>query len=88
MTMLARVEQGNDIADAVYSYLSTRFPASSPFKENTPLLDGGDIDSLGFLELMVFLSEQFNIVLDDEHFDPANLGTPGDLIAFIARERG
>ena len=63
------------------------FPAHAPFTDDTLLLEGGAIDSLGFLELMIFLGESFGIILDDEHFTPDNLGTPADLIAFVLRER-
>ncbi|MFK3693192.1 acyl carrier protein [Agrobacterium tumefaciens] len=76
-----------DVADTIYSYLCDRFPAHAPFSSDTALLDGGVIDSLGFLELMVFLGEGFGIILNDEHFTPENLATPGDLVAFVLRER-
>ncbi|MCZ7482027.1 acyl carrier protein [Rhizobium rhizogenes] len=85
--MLAAKKSETNVADTIYSYLSTRFPAYAPFTDDTLLLEGGVIDSLGFLELMIFLGETFGIVLDDEHFTPDNLGTPADLIAFVLRER-
>ncbi|KAA3504020.1 MULTISPECIES: acyl carrier protein [Rhizobium/Agrobacterium group] len=85
--MLAAKKSETNVADTIYAYLSDRFPAYAPFTNDTLLLEGGAIDSLGFLELMVFLSESFGIVLDDEHFTPENLGTPADLIAFVLRER-
>lgn len=86
--MLAAKKSEIDVADTIYSYLSDRFPAYAPFAADTQLLEGGVIDSLGFLELMIFLGESFGIILDDEHFTPDNLGTPADLIAFVLRERG
>ncbi|TQN59520.1 acyl carrier protein [Agrobacterium tumefaciens] len=76
-----------DVAETVYSYLSQRFPAHAPFADDTQLLEGGAIDSLGFLELMIFLGEGFGIMLNDEHFTPENLGTPADLISFVMQER-
>ena len=85
--MLAAKKSEIDVADTIYSYLSDRFPAYAPFAADTQLLEGGAIDSLGFLELMVFLGESFGIILDDEHFQPENLGTPADLVAFVLRER-
>lgn len=85
--MLAAKKSETNVAETIYSYLSDRFPAYAPFTDDTLLLEGGAIDSLGFLELMVFLGESFGIVLDDEHFTPENLGTPADLIAFVLRER-
>ncbi|MFK0382538.1 acyl carrier protein [Agrobacterium sp. NPDC090273] len=85
--MLAAKLNERDVADTIYDYLAQRFPASAPFSADTPLLEGGVIDSLGFLELMVFLGETFGILLEDEHFTPDNLGTPAELIAFVVREK-
>lgn len=85
--MLVAKENEIDVADTIYSYLADRFPAYTPFSADTELLEGGVIDSLGFLELMVFLGESFGIILNDEHFPPDNLGTPADLITFVLRER-
>ena len=76
-----------DVSETIYSYLSQRFPAHASFAADTQLLEGGVIDSLGFLELMIFLGEGFGIILSDEHFTPGNLGTPADLIAFVMQER-
>lgn len=85
--MLAAKMNEDDVADTIYTYLGQRFPAHAPFSADTALLEGGVIDSLGFLELMVFLGEEFGIQLDDDHFTPENLGTPADLIAFVTREK-
>jgi acyl carrier protein len=87
MSMLSAKLREVDVSETVYSYLSQRFPAHAPFAADTQLLEGGVIDSLGFLELMIFLGEGFGIILNDEHFTPENLGTPADLIAFVAQER-
>ena len=85
--MLAALKQTDDVEDVVYAYLTSRFPALNPCDADTPLLDGGALDSLGFLELMMFLGERFGIDLEDGDFDPANIGTPGRLVAFIRRAR-
>lgn len=71
------------IAPVVHAYLAQRFPASGSITDETPLLEGGIIDSLGFLELMTFLSERFGIVLDDTHFEPDNISTPAALVRFV-----
>lgn len=71
------------VASVVRAYLVKRFPAAGPITDETPLLDGGIIDSLGFLELMTFLSERFGIGLDDTHFEPDNISTPAALVRFV-----
>ena len=75
-----------DILHTIRGYLRNRFPALSDVEETTPLLEGGVIDSLGFLEPMTFLSEEFRITLEDEDFDPCNLGTAGKLADFVGRK--
>lgn len=76
------------ISQELFSYLNSRFPSAQGFNEETLLLEGNEVDSLGFLDLMMFLAERFGIVLEDEHFTPENLATPHHLIEFIAKERG
>lgn len=83
--MQAQELQKNHIEEAILSYLSKRFPAQAPFTRDTQLLDDGSIDSLGFLDLMMFLAEEFSITLEDEDFTPDNLATPAHLIAFVQK---
>ncbi|QDG94595.1 acyl carrier protein (plasmid) [Rhizobium sp. NIBRBAC000502774] len=71
------------VAPIVHAYLVQRFPAAGSITNETPLLEGGIIDSLGFLELMTFLSERFDIALDDTHFEPDNISTPAALVRFV-----
>ena len=75
----------DDVETIVYDYLRARFPALADCDADTPLIESGALDSLGFLELMMFLSEKFGIELTDDDFDPANLETPGNIIAFVRR---
>jgi acyl carrier protein len=75
-----------DILRTIGGYLRERFPALADVEATTPLLQSGAIDSLGFLELMTFLSEEFGITLDDEDFDASNLETVGKLADFVGRK--
>ena len=84
---------GADLANAetervIYEYLSKRFPKVASWNAETSLLDSGIVDSLGVLELMTFVSEQFGIPLEDGDFDPAHLATPGHLVRFVLSRRG
>jgi acyl carrier protein len=76
-----------DVKETVHGYLARRFPALGGLHDDVPLLESGAIDSLGILELMTFISERFDIALDDADFDPDNLGTPARLVQFIERRR-
>ncbi|MHB1103562.1 MAG: acyl carrier protein [Devosia sp.] len=86
MTTLADIRPAAAIAETILEYLRVRFPGLPDLAPNTSLLEGGAVDSLGFLELMTFLGETFAIELDDEDFQPANLETPERLAAFVARK--
>lgn len=67
----------------IEAYLRQRFPALNNLKPETELLAGGAVDSLGMLDLMMFLGERFGIALEDGDFTPENLATPERLAAFV-----
>ena len=76
----------DNIEAEIYGYIDKRFPALAPATADTALLDGA-IDSLGFLELIMFLGERFGISMDDDSFDFQELATPASLVAFVSRVR-
>ncbi|OEO28062.1 hypothetical protein VW23_006615 [Devosia insulae DS-56] len=67
----------------IETYLRQRFPALQQLTPETELLAGGPVDSLGMLDLMMFLGERFGIALEDADFTPDNLATPARLAAFV-----
>lgn len=73
-----------DIKGEILSYLDKRFPALAPVAPDTPLLDGA-IDSLGFLEFVMFLGERFGVSLEGDDFDFQELATPASLVGFVSR---
>jgi len=78
-----------DVKPLIADYLRQRFPALSgtSFDDATPLLADNIIDSLGILDLAMFLGEQLGIEISDEDFDPCNFATFGKLVAFAERKR-
>jgi len=46
-------------------------------------LDHGILDSTGVLELVTFLEETFDIIIEDEELVPENLDSVTNLVAFI-----
>lgn len=80
------VSPAEDIAADIHGYIDKRFPALAPVAADTPLLDGA-IDSLGFLELIMFLSERFGVSMEDDNFDFEELATPASLVSFVQRTR-
>lgn len=86
---LAMSPPTDDTRALLASFLRERFPAlaSGDLSDETPLVGGGAIDSLGILDLVAFLEERLGIVMTDDDFDPANFETFGHLMGFIGRAR-
>jgi len=84
--MLAATNTANTIEAEIYGYLDKRFPALAPVAPDTALLDGA-IDSLGFLELIMFLGDRFNLSMEDDGLDFQELSTPANLVNFVLRAR-
>jgi acyl carrier protein len=64
-------------------------PALLPLGNETSLLESGILDSLSFLRLMVFLEEQFGIMMGDADLLPENFASVDTICAYLrAREPG
>ena len=51
------------------------------------LLDEGIIDSVGVMELVAFLEQDFGLTVQDEDLIPENLDSVDNLVAYIARKQ-
>lgn len=78
-----------EIRQTILAFMASRFPATRAggIAGDTPLLTGGTLDSLGVLDLMMFLDETYAIGLDDSDFDADNLATLDRLVLFVERKR-
>lgn len=54
---------------------------------DTPLIEGGLLDSIGLLELVSFIEETFAVTLPLEDFVPENFATPNAVAALVERLR-
>ena len=54
--------------------------------DDAQFLEMGIIDSMGVLELVGFLEEEFKITLDDEELVPENLDSVNRIVSFLARK--
>ena len=52
------------------------------------LLETGLIDSTGVLELVAYLEQTFDVLVDDSELVPENLDSVASIVAFVARKRG
>jgi len=52
------------------------------------LLQRGVIDSMGVMELIAFLRDEFGIAVADEDITESNLGTMTDIARYVSTQRG
>jgi acyl carrier protein len=64
------------------------FGDAEKLKENASLVRERIVDSTGMLELVAFLEERFDMVIDDEELVPENLDTLRDIERFLGRKLG
>lgn len=76
--------ESSDITAVIGDYVSHRVPALArkAINADTPLLASG-LDSLGILELTMFLSEKYGIELTEEDFQADHFESIGSLVAFV-----
>lgn len=53
------------------------------FEDDDSLMEKGIVDSTGVLELLEFIEEKFQIVIEDEEVIPAKLDSLNNLTSFI-----
>jgi len=66
----------------------SRITFSDPgkIKDNTLLFDEGIFDSMGLLNLIAFLEENFNIIINDSELDATNFGSIEAIVSFLERK--
>lgn len=55
-------------------------------KNDHSFLDMGILDSMGILEVIALLEDEFNITVEDEEMIPENLDSINNLLAFIQKK--
>lgn len=73
----------SDIAAKVRDYIEEFVTYGKPVGDDDSLLESDLIDSTGAMELILFLEETFNIVVDDEDIDPEKLDTINIIANFV-----
>ena len=77
-----------EVKETVKQYIIENFlfGDDSPLESDSmSLLDGGIIDSVGVMELVSFLEQDFELSIADEDLIPENLDSVDNLTAFIGR---
>jgi len=79
-----------DAKEQVIEYIVENFlfGDKEPLTSNCmSLLDGGIIDSVGVMELVAFLEQDFEIDVEDDDLIPENLDSVDNLVAYINRKK-
>ena len=77
-----------DIGARVRGYLTENFLYMRPdlvLAGDTPLLQGGVLDSMGIMELVAFLEEEFGVRVPDSDLTEENLGSIDGIVGFVTR---
>ena len=76
------------IQQELSTFLIGRFPnLGDNLASDTSLLESGAVDSLGILEIVSFIGEQYGIELVDDDFQPDNFENLGALTTFVAGKK-
>lgn len=63
-------------------------PDLLPLQNDSPLLETGILDSLSLLRLVLYLEEQFGVVVDAGDLIPANFETIDAICAYLHAQQG
>ena len=74
-----------EIGPLIRQYIVENFPLArkQSIISDGSLLESGVIDSLGVLDLIKFLEEEFKIMVCDEDLRPENFETITTMVAFV-----
>ncbi len=79
-----------DVKGQVKDYIVENFlfgDAEPLTSDGMSLLDGGIIDSVGVMELVAFLEQDFEISVADDDLVPENLDSVNNLVSYINRKK-
>jgi acyl carrier protein len=71
----------SDISDRVRGFIVSELmfeDSAATLADDTPLLDGV-IDSLGLMQMISFIEEEFDVSIDDAEVTASNFRTVGDI---------
>jgi len=74
------------IVERIRGFLVQQYPRTKNIGNDEPLLNKGLIDSLGILEVVAFLENDFGIGVSDEDLLPENFGSVASLSNFVKQK--
>jgi acyl carrier protein len=79
------VEEKNLTPELIRRFLVQKFPRSKKrnITDQDNLLESGIIDSLGVLEIVTFLQEEFSLAVEDDELTPENFQSIASIAQFV-----
>ena len=77
-----------EISDRIRDFISSELmfeDSAAALSDDTPLLSGV-IDSLGLMQLISFIEEEFDVAIDDAEVTASNFRTVGDIQRLIEQK--
>lgn len=77
----------SQIREKIRSYLDENFLYMMPdliLNDDDRLLERGVVDSMGIVEMLTFIEDQFGVKPADEEISEANLGTVNAIVRFVS----
>ena len=78
----------SDISDRVKGFIVSELmfeDNAATLTDDTPLLDGV-IDSLGLMQMISFIEEEFDVAIDDAEVTASNFRTVGDIEKLVEQK--
>lgn len=77
-----------DIKEFIVDYIQREYTLSADTDVmELNYIESGYIDSLGFVQFVALIEEEFDIVFSDEELDSPDMKVVGKLVALIDRKR-
>jgi acyl carrier protein len=79
---------GNHLNTQIRNFILEKFPLArkQQLKDSDALLESGILDSLGVLDLVSFVEQEFSVVVADDELVPENFQTIDRIAVFIQRK--
>jgi acyl carrier protein len=82
------ISQDTNYVEIVRKFIVQQFPLARRrnISDNDNLLETGVIDSLGVLEIVTFLREEFSLEVEDDELTPENFQSISSIAGFVGQQ--
>ena len=71
---------------SIRNFIKENFMYEDELKIDQSLLETGVMNSMGAVELVLFLEEEFDIVIEDDEITPENLDSLDNIMKFLGNK--